>query len=54
MKGDIEMDETYCGGKESNKHESRKTEGSQGGNNKMAVFGIIKRKGGVILEYIKK
>lgn len=54
MQGDIEIDETYVGGKEGNKHASKKTQYSQGGNNKMTVVGIIKRKGGVVLEYINK
>ena len=54
MQGDIEVDETYCGGKEINKHQDKKTEGSQAGHNKMAVLGIIQRTGKIVLEYIKK
>jgi transposase-like protein len=54
MDGDIEIDETYVGGKEANKHKDRKTFLSQGGNNKMVVLGVLQRKGRLALELIKK
>lgn len=42
----VEMDETYFGGKNKNKHNSKKLLGT-GTANKQAVFGMIERKGNV-------
>lgn len=54
MQGDIEVDETYVGGKETNKHERKKQPLSQGGNNKMVVVGVLQRKGMLGMKYINK
>jgi len=47
LQGEIEMDEMYLGGRETNKHESKKVEGTQGRSTKTKtpIFGMIQRDG---------
>ena len=45
LKGEVESDETYVGGKEKNKHAWQRTGGKQGGKGKAAVLGILERNG---------
>ena len=49
LKNEVEVDETYVGGRETNKHEYKKTEGTQGRSTKTKtpVFGIAQREGNV-------
>ena len=50
LNGEVEMDEMYLGGRETNKHESKKTEGTQGRSTKTKtpIFGMIERDGKVV------
>jgi transposase-like protein len=43
----VEADETYVGGKESNKHKSKRRNGMQGGKGKEAVVALVEREGRV-------
>lgn len=49
MKNTVEVDEAYIGGKEKNKHESKKTKGTQGRSlqTKAAVVALVERGSGV-------
>lgn len=50
LHGEVEMDEMYLGGREANKHESKKTEGTQGRSTKTKtpIFGMLERGGNVV------
>ena len=52
LKGIIEADETYIGGKEKNKHASKKLKLSKGGVGKTIVFGMLQRGGKVKTQII--
>jgi transposase-like protein len=47
MTGTVEADETFIGGKEINKHKSKRTKGAKRVNNKVPVLGMVERGGRV-------
>jgi transposase-like protein len=52
LHGIVEVDETYVGGKNSNKRKSKRVKGTQGGAGKTMVFGAIQREGKVITKVV--
>jgi transposase-like protein len=45
--GEVEVDETYIGGKEGNKHEWKKLRAGRGTVGKQPLLGILEREGGI-------
>ena len=52
LTGEVEIDETYIGGKEANKHKSKR-KGLTGSAGKVAVIGAIARKGMIVAKVIE-
>ncbi|HLW70259.1 MAG TPA: IS1595 family transposase [Candidatus Binataceae bacterium] len=52
LSGKIEMDESFFGGLEKNKHANKRQHLGTGGTGKAAVFGMVERKGRVVAKVV--
>jgi len=53
LTGEVEVDETFVGGKDRNRHKDKRTH-LPGGSGKIGVIGAISRKGNVVCQVVEK
>ncbi len=52
LSGEVEVDETFIGGKNKNRHSDKKTDYSSGVKDKAPVIGMVERHGNIIAKHI--